>query len=262
MHKMNTRQNKFFFIVMNIVIFIQPLTTSAQTHFTLDGRARTKPQSVNLVGSLAYDHLLWGDRTRDAKDPMFGFVSVGTRFGGSPTISGYVQIAPISPVILEVERSMTQRFGRSVNFPCDSIECKGRIDRTDVTLKLAGAYHDFVFLGSFLRRELTTMNSDNEVMIELEDLIVSPGTHRLSEASGFVGMNLSEQNTIGVAYAAGIMADSPRGYESTYLVYRIRKDDLVITVGAGNYKSDYATLNGFSAIASVARTWGESLSLF
>jgi hypothetical protein len=234
----------------------------AETHLTLDGRARTRPQSVNLVGSLGYDRLLWGDPQREAKDPLFGFVSVGARFGGSPTLSGYVQLSPISPVILEVERGMTQRFSRTVNFPCESVECKGRIDRTDVTLKLAGAYQNLVFLGSYLQREVTTMASSQDVMLELEDLVVSPGTHRFTEASGFAGVHLNEQTTVGIAYAAGTLNASPRAYESLYGIYRRRWQDCVLTVGAGNYKSDYETLRGFSAIASLAKTWGQGLSLF
>jgi hypothetical protein len=217
---------------------------------------------MNLLGDLAYDHELWGDSAKGKDNPLFGFVRAGTRFGGSPTLSGYFQLVPISPVVFEIERGMTQRLSRTTNFPCESVECRGRIDRTDVSVRLAGAYKDLVFLGGMLWRDLKTMDSATDVMIELEDLVVAPGNHRFVEANAFVGLNVGEHQTAGILYSSGEIKDSSRGFQSTYALYRTKLDDYTIAAGAGTYKSDFDSLTGFSAIFSLSRQWGSSMGLF
>jgi hypothetical protein len=239
-----------------------PSFVLAESHLSLSARGRTKPQSVNLVGVYGYDFPLWGDPAQKATNPLYGFASIGSRFGGSPTLSGFVQIAPVAPIVFELERSMTQRFSRTPNFPCDSVECRGRIDRTDFSIRGAAAYEEFVFLAGFLWREIQTMQSDQEVMVELEDLVVTPGNHRFVESNLFAGYKVDEKQTFGILYSAGEFKDSARAYQSTYALYRTSWNEYAVAIGAGSYKSDFESLTGFSAIFNVTRQWGQSLSLF
>lgn len=234
----------------------------AAAHFTATLRGRSLPQSVNAVGELAYDTALWGDPSKGKDDPMFGFASIGTRFGGSPSVSAFVQIAPISPLVIEAQRSMTQRFTRTTNFPCDSVECKGRIDRTDFSVQLGGAWKEFVFLGGYLWRDLKTMDAATPVMIELEDLVVTPGNHRYQEGTFFAGRTLEKEQTLGVLYMAGEITAASSAFQGTYLMYRANVNEYLISVAAGNYKSDFENLNGFSALLNVSRQFGETMSLF
>ena len=119
-------------LILIAVLFSFP--TFAELNAKIDLSLRTKPLQYNGGLTGAYDGRLWGevDRTKG----LYGFYRVGARLGGSPTAAAFVQVAPIAPVIFEIQKGTTYRFIKTSATDCDTYECLHRIDRTDYSMRL------------------------------------------------------------------------------------------------------------------------------
>src|SRR5690606_19610844 len=121
---------------------------------------------------------------------------------------------PMSPIIFEVQIGTTQRFLDIKSFNCDTFECRGRVDRTDYTLRLIGAYKNFIALGSAMWREIRTEDKNNNkaVALELEYFSITPGFHRFFETSLLMGYQLENKHIIGLSLTDGVISEGDRRY--------------------------------------------------
>lgn len=212
------------------------------------------------MANYAWDHLLWGNP--ENQNPMYGYYRVGAIAGGSPNLGAYLQVSPVAPIVFEVQRSLTHRFVDHSNFDCDVLECQGRVDRTDYSAKIAGAYQNFFLVSSILFRDVRTSNSDKKIVIELEDLVVTPGTHRFTEINVVLGYRLPEKKFVALLSTTGEVVENKQRFESVYGIYHWPWNEYGFTAGGGHYRSFHKETTGTSFLLSVSRKWGQSLSLF
>lgn len=245
-----------------LILVISLFVTKAYAgdHYSFEARARSAPTIGNVQASANYDQMLWGEKTPD--NPLYGYLRAGARGGGSPTYAGFLQVAPIAPIIFEVQKGVTHRFLKISGFACSEIECKGKVDRTDYSIKLLAAFKDFVFLGNIMWREIQTGSSPTLVGLEYEFFEVTPGFHRFFETTWTLGYKLSSGNMIGLVNTQGEMSEGNRRSSSVHAIYRFPYQDFSLVTGIGNFKSDQNNLNQTSVIFSATYQWGERLSLY
>lgn len=251
-------KTKFFFLIAASLFTVS--SALAEMNYSIDGRFRSKPSAFNAWGTVGYDGLLWGEYNREK--PMYGYYRVGGRFGGSPNYAAFVQVAPIAPLVFEVQKGNTHRFMSINTIDCDLVECKGKVERTDYIVRLGAAYKDFVFGGGAMWRELKTEDSTKAIGLELEMFTVSPGFHRYFETNFVAGYKLANGHMVGATVINGVVSEGERKMSAAYGIYRLPWNDFTITGGLGSYKSDQPDQDGTSAILTFGRTWGERLSLF
>jgi hypothetical protein len=259
-----TPSRKFMiqFLISALFVLLTLITGKAEAAVgaTLDLGGRNRPQGTNLVGTLHWDELLWGQA--DPQRPFYGFYRFGARVGGSPTAAAFLEIAPIAPVVFEIQQSRTLRFFNSSVLNCETFECQGAVDRTDYSLKFAGAYENFILFGAVLWREVRTEQTTKPVFIELENFGVSPGFHRFFENTLTLGYQLADKQTIGVLENSGVISEGNRKFHSEYLFYQTRCHDLAVTGALGYYVSPETQVTGLSAFFALRKEWGERFSLW
>ncbi len=255
---------KFFFLTFSLLVCSWNQQAFAEDFFLVEASARSQPQATNLVGTLAHDGLLWREQGKEKvpASPLFGYYRLGTRFGGSPSLAGFLQIAPIAPVVFEIQRGFTQRFSRPAGFDCDQVQCFGQIQRTDYSLRLAAAYENFILIESLLWRELETEANSQKIFIELENMLASPGVRRFFQNTSLLAYRLPEDRLLGFRLDSGILINESQNFNAAYLVYRQPWQEFQISFGAGQFRASNSNLDGFSLILSMSRKWGDSLSLF
>jgi len=236
------------------------IVSLAETNYTIDIRARTRPSSLNPVASAAYDGMLWGQASKEK--PLYGYYRVGAKVGGSPTYAAFLQVAPIAPLIFEVQRGNTHRFLNINTIDCNLADCKGKVERTDYTVRLLAAYQNIVFAGNATWRELRSQDGSKPVGLELEYFTASPGFHRYFETAATLGYKLPEDRLVGITAINGHLSEGDKKMSSIYGIYRFLYQDFTWTVGAGQYRSDEPDQNGISGILLFTKTWGEKLSLY
>ncbi len=248
--------SKYIFVLCLVVSFF----IKAELNYSIDAKARSLPTVGNLQITANYDQLLWGERK--VHDPMYGYLRFGAKAGGSPTYAGFLQIAPIAPIIFEVQKGITHRFLKISGLACSDVECKGKIERTDYSIKLLGALKEFIFIGNIIWREIRTESSSQLIGLEYEFFEVSPGMHHFLETSWVVGYKLDQNQVVGLMGTNGEISEGNRRFSSLYGIYRFPYQDLNLAVGLGNYKSDQNDINQMSAIFTATYQWGPILSLF
>jgi hypothetical protein len=250
-------------VVLNL-FFIVPIFISSlvfgEVSYQLEARGRSKPFSGNILATAAFDQLLWGQASHE--DPFYGYLRLGLRGGGSPTYSGFLQIAPIAPLIFEIQKSTTFRFTKISTFDCDLIDCSGRIDRTDYTIRAVGALDQFVFFGMLIWRDIQTGTANKNIGLEIENFEVTPGFHHYLESTLSLGYRLENKHTPGLVITNGVLSEGERKLTSFYFIDRFNLNEYSITLGAGSYHSDQKDQNGLSFLFSISYNWGEKLSLF
>ncbi len=248
--------SKYVFVVCLAVSCL----VKADFNYSIDAKARSLPTVGNLQFTANYDQLLWGEKKED--NPLYGYLRAGVKAGGSPTVAGFLQIAPIAPVIFEVQKGITQRFLKISGLACSDVECKGKIDRTDYSIKLLGAFKELIFVGNVIWREIRTESSTQLIGLEYEFFEVSPGMHHFLETSWVLGYKLDPNQVVGLMGTNGEISEGNRRFSSLYGIYRFPYQDLNLAVGLGNYKSDQNDLNQLSTIFTATYQWGPRLSLF
>ncbi len=256
MKKIIVKSVLFAGISLNIV------TAGASVHGRVDGALRMRPTSYNAVGLLAYDGLLWGEGDK-TKPTAYGFYRVGAKAGGSPTAAALVQIAPVAPLVFEVQKGTALRFFKLSATDCDQYECHKNIERTDYSVRLGAAYKKFIFSLKGTWREIKTANSTKSVYLELESFHVNPGYYTYFEANTAVGYKLDELRTTGLIYIGGVISDGDRDFKSIYGFYSQKHGDYSFTGAAGYYDAqDLRKYTGLSLLALVGWSFGENLSLW
>lgn len=255
---MKGKLSNFSGLLLIIFFFSQESFAQVQQRYTVS--YRTNPAGINAVGSLTYSGLMWGKKEKG--NPLYGYYKIGGQLGGAPTAAVFLEVAPIAPVVFEVQKSATYRFLNSSVFDCNNFYCFGVTERTDYSVRAAGKYQDFVLLGSYMWRDIKVPESSKPVMLELENFTVLSGNHKFNEASIFGGYIIWTGDTAGVAYTQGEFSDLSRKYNSIYGIYHWKKDGIAYTAGVGNFNTDQPNLSGGSIIFSIGKTIGESLSLF
>lgn len=246
------------------ILFLGSLLLSslslADVHYSASVVGRTKPATINPTGMVAYDGLLWGEYSKES--PLYGYYRIGARAGGNPSYGALLQVAPIAPLIFEIQKGYTHRFAKISTIDCNTVECKGQIDRTDYSVRLIAAKNNFILLSSATWREIRTPDGSLPVGLESEVFVVSPGFHRFFETSFTFGYQLPENQLVGVMVNNGVISEGSRKSSSVYAIYRSKWDEYNYAVGAGTYKSDAPDQDGLSALFSISRSWGDKLSLF
>ncbi len=243
-----------------IVILAFASFAKAEINSSIYIGARTKPSGTNLIAEGAYDGLLWGAFQKD--NPLYGYYRAGLRGGGSPTAEAFIQISPIAPLVFEVQKGSTSRFFSTSNFDCEKYQCQGTVERTEYSVKLGAGYQNIVFLGGLLWRDLKTPVETKKVFIELENFIVLPGNHRYLENYALLGYKLPNDRLAAIVYSAGEVSAGDQRSSSLYGVYRMKWQQNALSSAIGYYVSDHEHLTGPSAVFSLTRNFGESLSLF
>ncbi len=243
-----------------IFTFFHFFPANAAIHYSLNVVARSKPAVVNPTGTVAYDGMLWGESSKE--NPKYGYYRIGARAGGNPSLGAFIQVAPIAPLVFEVSRGITNRVLQISTIDCNTVSCKGQIDRTDYIIRAVAAKSSFVFLANANWREIRTANVSQFVGLEAEFFTVTPGFHRYFETSFTLGYKLSENDLVGVIFNNGEISEGNRKSSSIHAVYRSKWDEYNWALGAGNYKSDMPNQDGLSLIFSLTRNFGERLSLF
>lgn len=249
--------------IFAVLSFLFSFQAGAAVNGRVDAAMRTKPLSYNIVGTVAYDGLIWG--AGEKTDPMYGFYKIGGKVGGAPTAAAFLQVAPVAPLVFEVQRGTTYRFSNHAT-DCDVYECYKKVDRTDYSVKAGAAAGKFVFSGRATWREIDTDESTKNVTyLELEAFHVTPGYHTFFEYNATVGYKLDDVFTIGAFYNAGtISSGNDREFKAGYAFYSARLNNNYSVTGAvGHFDiDDLDRFKGFSALLMVNRSFGDSLSLF
>lgn len=245
--------------VLTTILMISA-SAMAEVNYSLTYQGRSYPTANNLVGTISYDGMLWGKFSKE--DPSYGYFRIGEKAGGAPSYAAYLQVAPIAPIVFEIQRSYTHRFTKISILDCDAVKCDGRVTRTDYSIRAAAALKNFIFLGNATWREIETPEANTAVGLEFELFTVSPGTHQYFETVLLAGYQLPENHIVGLLAINGELKNQNRKSSSAYVVYRFPWREYAVSTGAGNYTSNENDKSDFSAILSVSRNWGESLSLF
>jgi hypothetical protein len=167
--------NKFTFYLFFLFISHSVL---ADLNYKLDFNMRSQPFGTNVVGTAQYDQRLWGEV--DKSRPLYGYARAGVKAGGSPTVAGFLQVAPIAPLIFEVSKSKTYRFLDSKEFNCSTYECKKSVDRFDFSTRLVFGYKNFFGATAINFRDVKTAAQPKLMALEFEYFSVPSGrTHSL-----------------------------------------------------------------------------------
>lgn len=248
-----------------ISLFCAP--TFAQLNGRIDLSLRTKPLSYNGVLTGAYDGLLWG--TVDKTKGMYGFYRAGIRAGGNPTAALFLQVAPVAPVVFEIQKGSTYRFIKTGATDCDRYECLKKIDRTDYSLRLGGAFKNFVFMSKFMIRELETEDGTKPLFLEHETFHVTPGHYyRYFENISMLGYKIDDLQTAGIMYMGGELTNTSAHFYSGYGYYSRKLEWANLTAALGYFENSAAPADvrgkfqGASALILLSRNFGDTLSLF
>ncbi len=241
------------FIVLSTRVF-------ADFNYKVDFQTRTKPAGTNLVATAQYDHMLWGQL--DKANPMYGYMRAGARVGGSPTVAGFVQVAPIAPLIFEVSKGTTKRFMDSKEFNCTTYECKKSVDRTEYSARLVFGYKNFFGTTALSYRDIETDSNTKLTALELEYFTIASGAkHQMITKSFVLGQKYSEDLTFGLSYENSQIKKSLKRYEASVGFVRYKYYDINWTLGASHFSSNEANISGNGAVIGISKSFGETLSL-
>ncbi len=247
-----------FLIILGFFLCAQAF---AQANGKVDLSLRTKPLQYNGVGTIAYDGLIWGQGEKT--NPMYGFYRVGAKLGGSPTAAAFLQVAPVAPVVFEIQKSTTYRFIKTSAVNCDTFECLHKVDRTDYSLRIGGAYEKFILLTRFTLRDIETEKGTKPVFLELEAFNVTPDhDYRYFESSVTAGYKLDDIKTAGILYVGGEITGSRNRFTAGYGFYSHRFEQFSVTGALGYYDNSYDKFRGVSGVVILSKSFGETLSLF
>lgn len=248
---------------MKILIFslLFSLQVKAKWNGGVDAGYRSLPAGLNASATLAHDNLLWGEYNKT--EPLYGYSRVGLSLGGSPTAAAFVQLAPIAPLIFELQKSASYRYIKSSTFDCEKFYCYGNVDRTEMTVTLLGGYDKFVALASYMWREIRVPDSSNQVVAELEYFTLPANqTHTYHEVNLILGYNINEEQSVALAYTSSSVSYRDFKADSIYALYRMKYMQVDLTFGAGTYNSDQPDVAGNGVVFAIGKKFGESLSLF
>ncbi len=248
--------NKFWILLPLIICRL----SFAQMNYDLKAGYRSTPAGNNIAATAQYDSLLWG--AADKEKPWYGYYSVGFTLGGAPTAAAFVQVAPIAPLIFELQKSATYRFSNSAVFDCDRIYCFGVSDRTEASATILGGYGNIVGFITTLWKNIRLPDSSNPVLSELEYFAATPGEHFYNETTAALAYRLDEEKSAGIVYSSGRFSEGDRKTNSAYGVFRWKWQELDLTGGLGQYNSDQPGIGGTSFIFAIGKKFGECLSLF
>ncbi len=252
----NTKQSRILWIGITMLISNYAM---AQSHYSLELSSRTKPYGTNLLATAAADKLLWGKE--DKSNPIYGYGSIGAQVGGSPTAAIFAKLAPIAPIIFEVQKSKTYRFIKSSEFDCSSNQCLSSVDRTDYSVKLLAGYKNLVGSFSALWRDVKSKETTKPTALELEYFSVPAGTHRFIQTGAIVGYKTSNQQFFGFTLNNGYISNINKKFTNYYGLYHFEWKELNWLVGAGHYQTNEANISGNGALISISKNFGESLGL-
>lgn len=232
----------------------------ADFNYKIDFQTRTKPQGTNLLATAQYDHMLWGQL--DKTSPMYGYMRAGAKIGGSPTIAGFLQVAPIAPLIFEVSKGTTKRFMDSKEFNCSTYECKKSVDRTDYSARLVFGYKNFFGTTAINFRDIETDTSTKLSALELEYFTIASGSkHRMVTKSLVLGQKYSENLIFGLSYENSQIKKSLKRYEASVGFVRFNYYDINWMLGASHFSSNETNISGNGAIIGISKSFGDTLSL-
>lgn len=245
--------------IFTLAFLLFSFPVAAEWNESISAGYRSVPQGQNFQGTIAYDRLLWGEVNREK--PLYGYVRAGVRVGGAPTGAVFLQVAPVAPLIFEVQKGATYRYTPSNIFDCKNIFCYGVTERTDVSAKLAFGSGSFVGYASYLWRSITLPESSNPVLAEIELVMASKGNHGYNEYSIAAGVKFAD-DFAGLIYSRGIFSENKKRSESAYAVYSWKFNEFELSTGAGTCNSDESGVSGSGVFLAMSRKFGESLSLF
>ncbi len=249
--------NKFTFFIISL-FFTQ--VVFADLNYKLDFNMRSQPFGTNIVGTAQYDHSLWGEV--DKSKPLYGYARAGVKAGGSPTVAGFIQVAPIAPLILEVSKSKTYRFLDSKEFNCSTYECKKSVDRLDFTTRLVFGYKNFFGTTAINFRDVKTAAQPKLMALEFEYFSVPSGrTHSLVSKSLVLGQKYSETLTFGLLYEHSEIAKLLKRAEFSMGFVRAKYYDIDWLFGASHYSSNERDMEGNGIVIGVSKSFGETLGL-
>ena len=257
---------KFKNIGFFIFFFCQ--ATFSQVHYKLNLQYRSTPSAKNIVGTAAYDGLLWG--SVDKELPLYGYYKLGVVAGGAPTMGTFFELAPVAPLVFKFQKSSTYRFLESSIFDCVEVFCYGTVDRTETSVSLGLGYKSIVGVLSYLNRDIRSPASSKLVLLEQENFLVVPGHQTYHEMTIFSGYKLNPQQILGIHYTMGEISEGSRQIRALYGIFQWKwhwtseeKDDLLdVTLGLGSYQTDQDYVSGNGILFAIGKKFGESLSLF
>lgn len=254
-------------LIFGILISLFSVQTFAQLNGKIDLSLRTKPLQYNGVLTGAYDGHLWGEV--DKTKGMYGFYRVGAKLGGSPTAALFLQFAPIAPVVFEIQKSSTYRFVKTGTTDCDKYECLKKIDRADYSVRIGGAFKNFMLMSKFTIRDIETEEGTKPVYLEWEAFHVSPGHYyRAFENLTMLGYKIDDIQSAGLMYIGGELTNTSAHFYSGYGYYNRKLEWATLTAALGYYENSQAPADvhskfqGVSALVLLSRTFGDTLSLF
>ncbi len=246
---------KYFMIVM-----VFSSLSLAQYNLNVNAAFRTDPRAKNLTATLAYDYLLRGEASKQT--PFYSYARAGVVAGGSPSFGAFIQVAPIAPLIFEVQKSRTVRIDSSDHFDCQKFECQGVIDRTEYSVRAVAAYGHFFITPKFLWREVQSDSNFRPIYFEQEVATASPGFHRFQQASVILGYAISDAWQSGVIYSASEFSENRVVSHTASVFYRQKIGAYAATFGLSHYKYEQFDIQGPAGFLSLDYDLGDKLSLF
>lgn len=232
----------------------------AEVHTNVEGSLRTDPRAMNLTATVAYDHLLRGEASKE--NPFYSYARLGLIVGGSPSVGAYLDYAPIAPLIFSVQKNHTHRFQKASRFDCENFQCQKNIDRTDYSVRGIVAYEKLFFTQSYTWRELRTDGDVHGFYIEQEHFVVTPGFHRFTEASSILGYQISDEQQAGILYVSNELSEGHDRSHTASAFFRQQWGEFAFTFGISQYKYEQFDSKGPAGFITIDWDRGKKLSLF
>jgi hypothetical protein len=229
---------------------------------TIAPSVRTYPTSGSVELTARHEYLLWDQR--DQAKWKFGFVQPRFQLGAHGLAEAGVNFYPISILELGAGYGIVSRFYKPKPFDCDVNVCGGVVQRHRFTSRLiyghAFSSFDLVTVLSYNRIRSSNADDSKPLVDETEVLLSSPGSDTLETSSALLGAKV-EDKMYALYVKQARYLDARTKNDSQFLIYRQKISDFNVAVGAGRWASDFHD-PGFSAIANISYSWGESISLF
>lgn len=245
---------------INLFLLFFLSVAKSEIHYSAKFELRTDPRAMNVTATVASDHLLRGQQSKEK--PFYSYGRLGLVAGGSPTLGAFIDYAPIAPLIFSVQKSFTHRFQDSSRFDCENYQCKKNVDRTDYSVRGIVAYGKFFFTQNYIWREMKTDADMRPVYLEQEHAVVTSGFHRFTEATSILGFEISKEQIIGVLYTADWLSEGRFRSHTASVFFRQKWGDFSLTFGLNEYKYEQFDIQGPAGFLTVNFNQGQKLSLF
>lgn len=248
-------------------IIILLLTTNAYSYFDLATITsyRSYPSSgAEIAIESGKNIVIYGEGK--GSSPIYGLVRPRLRLSTSGVINAYdasVEFFPISFLGFEIGHMKTISNYEDFDFyDCESVGCKGSIQRDYVGQKMALGYKNIVAIGqNYIFRNQYDYDNSNDPVGEFRYFSLANPKEDQSYFSRYALGYKLDKDLLLLVSEYNRFSKSKEVYRLNILAYVMKRQQSVYTFGAGTSKSTFIE-EGFSAIFQWRYTFKESQKIF